>query len=334
MASLHQIHRALLTAPSLLPDTVFSLNIQDQPFGTAWSYARPAFPAPAASLPHINRAFLMPHFSFWSWPLPFVGVFARAAAAVDALEASLPFAKKDPRAVWRGTARFNGAHYPRLRQRLLKVAQGKDWADVQPLSRGQNVSADIDPDVAPGGYGSATNSLLVEDFCRYKYILHTEGITYSGRFQFLQMCGSVLITPPIAWLQHTTHLVRPLFSDDLDLGSGPGTESWIPDPDIVKAWPTRYRPEEANIVFVSPEWTDLEGTVRWLEEHPQVAEGIARRQRELFVGGGYLSPAAETCYWRALVRGWNKVASLEGEGWEEKEGMRWELFSMRHEGRE
>ncbi len=50
---------------------------------------------------------------------------------------------------------------------------------------------------------------MMEDFCRYKYVIHTEGVTYSGRLQFLQMCASVLLTPPMAWRQHTTHLVRP-----------------------------------------------------------------------------------------------------------------------------
>jgi len=270
----------------------------------------------------ITRAFLMPHFSFWGWPLPFVGAFPRVVAAVDAVEASLTFRKKDPRPVWRGTARFNSGHNPHLRQKLLEVTRGAAWADVQALAWNDR-PAEADPD----GYHSANNSLMIEDFCRYKYVLHTEGITYSGRFQLLQMCGSVLLTPPIAWLQHTTHLVKPLFSCDLDGGGAP----WSPLREVERGWPTRHKPEEANIVFVSPDWSDLEGTVRWLEEHPDVAEGIARRQRELFVGGGYFSPAAEACYWRALIRGWSKVVRFEGDDWEQKEGIRWELFSMGHD---
>ncbi|KAL1844892.1 hypothetical protein VTK73DRAFT_1568 [Phialemonium thermophilum] len=168
------------------------------------------------------------------------------------------------------------------------------------------------------------------------------------------MCASVLLTPPIAWLQHTTHLVRPLFSCDLDLdldldleeaprdASGQqqprrrrrrqaSPSSWTPSADVQKGWPRRYAADEANLIFVAPDWSDLEATVRWLERNPQVAEGIARRQRDLFVGGGYFSPAAEACYWRALIRGWSRVARTEGEGWEEKEGVRWELFSMGHD---
>ncbi len=64
---------------------------------------------------------------------PTIGSHARAAAAIDAIEAALPFPRKDPRPVWRGTAGFYGAHNPDLRADLLKVAGGAAWADVQEL---------------------------------------------------------------------------------------------------------------------------------------------------------------------------------------------------------
>ena len=117
-------------------------------------------------------------------------------------------------------------------------------------------------------------------------------------------------------------------------------KGWKPTPRTVEAWPTRYDAAEANIVFVAPDWSDLEDTISWLEGHPEVAAGIARRQRELFVGGGYFSPAAETCYWRALVRGWASVAVVDGGngngngtgagggGWDEEEGVTYEMFSL------
>ncbi|KAL2016380.1 hypothetical protein VTK56DRAFT_3802 [Thermocarpiscus australiensis] len=313
-ASLHQLHRALITAPSPLPDTIFSLNFQDQPFGTAWAYSRPADPAFRPADPNA-RTFLMPHFSFWAWPLPFIGSMARAARAVADVERAYlkqdNWHRKIPRAVWRGTTWFNSVHSPRLRQALVAAARGRPWADVEPLEW-------------QGNNNNASNALPIEEFCRYKYVVHTEGVTYSGRFQFLQMCASVVLTPPIMWMQHTTHLVRPLFSSDLGL-KGKG---WTPSEKVRRAWPVHYRPEEANIVFVAPDWSDLGETVAWLEEHPEIAEGIARRQRDLFVGGGYFSPAAEACYWRALVRGWAKMARTEGQGWEETQGVTFEAFSL------
>ncbi|KAI0454611.1 glycosyl transferase family 90-domain-containing protein [Xylaria acuta] len=312
-AALHQINRAIITSPEKLPDTVFSLNIRDQPYGTAWSYSRPAYAAPASALPPITRAFLMPHFALWSWPLPSIGSVARAADAIARIEDSLPFARKDPRVVWRGSARFNGVHQPTLRWDLLRATAGAETPGY-----GEQGNADTNPD------GNAT-TLMIEDFCRYKYVLYTDGVTYSGRLPFLQMCRSVLLTPPIAWRQHTTHLVRPLFSSDLGLGV---PHEWALSSGIRKAWPTHYGPAEANAVFVAPDWSDLGDTISWLEAHPDVAEGIARRQRDLFVGRGYLSPAMETCYWRALIRGWSSVARLEEKGWEDRAGVSWEEFSL------
>ncbi|KAI8627166.1 glycosyl transferase family 90-domain-containing protein [Xylariaceae sp. FL1651] len=326
-AALHQIHRAILTSPEPLPDTVFALNIRDQPYGTAWSYSRPAYAASASAMPPISRAFLMPHFSFWSWPLPFIGSVSRAAAAISRIEGSLPFSQKDPRVVWRGMARFNGVHNPTLRQDLLSVTAGTRWADVQALDSydlESSAQGNMKAATEKGG-GSSGSAIMIEDFCRYKYVLYTDGVTYSGRLQFLQMCRSVLLTPPIAWLQYTTHLIRPLFSSDLDLG---GKQSWTQSEGIRKAWPTPYGPGEANAVFVAPDWSDLEDTVKWLEEHTDVAAGIATRQRDLFVEQGYLSPAAEVCYWRALIRGWSTVVELEDEGWEDETGISWESFTM------
>ena len=78
--------------------------------------------------------------------------------------------------------------------------------------------------------------------------------------------------------------------------------------------------------FVAPDWSDLEDTVLWLEQNPRAAQGIARRQRDLFAGGGYFSPAAEVCYWRALVRGWHKVAKFDEKEWEGREGVPYETF--------
>lgn len=310
-AALHQLHRAILTTPasdSPLPNTLISLNFQDQPFGTSWAYSRQADPQsrPGAQTDgDANaRTWLMPHFSFWAWKLPFIGSMGRANQAVAAIEAATPsFGAKIPKAVWRGTTWFNSVHNPRLRANLVGATKDKPWADVEAL-KWDTVSTDT-----KNGERTASNSLMIEDFCKYKYVLYTEGVTYSGRFQFLQMCESVLITPAISWMQHATHFVRPVFSNTLKGMEG----GWTPSEVVKRAWPVSWGVEEANAVFVKPDWSDLEDVVHWLEEHPREAEGIARRQRETFVDGGYFSPAAEMCYWRALVRGWSEVVRWNAE---------------------
>ena len=324
---MHQLHRALVTSPEPVPDTFFSLNFQDQPFGTAWGYSR-AIDTALHGQDGNERAFLMPHFSFWAWKLPFVGSMTRSAAAIAKLElTSYPgFADKIPRAVWRGTAHFNSVHSPHLRQNLLAVTKGKTWADVEALEWVGGGS---------GGNGhqghNATNALAIEDFCRYRYVLYTEGIAYSGRFQFLQMCNSITIAPPILWMQHTTHLAKPIFSSHLLAASregGRGSGAAARQPSGHKSWPVSYPVDEANIVFVAPGWSDLEDTVAWLEAHPDVADGIAGHQRDLFVGGGYFSPASEACYWRALVHGWSKVAVVDGREWAGQDEVPYETFVL------
>lgn len=301
----------------------------------------------------------MPHFSHWAWDLPFVGSIPRASAAIDTLESTLSFDQKIPKAVWRGTTWYNSAQSPGLRQKLVAATKNQPWADVQALVWNASDSR------------IAANAIPIEDFCRYKYIIHTEGVTYSGRFQFLQMCNSIVLTPPLKWLQHTTHLVKPLFSSTIleaaSSSSLPPSDSrkaakqeiqqkstgkywkphppsankkpWIPNQRTLLTWPKQYAPEEANIVFVAPDWSDLGDVVHWLEAHPHIAEGIAARQRDLFVGGGYFSPAAEVCYWRALVKGWAGMARVvnqgvgdweahDGKNWFEEEGTSYEAWSL------
>jgi hypothetical protein len=280
----------------------------------------------------------MPHFAFWTWPLAFVGSIHNAATSIAAIESTLPFSKKNPRAIWRGTSWYNNgaSPNPRLRQELIKLTKDATWADVQPLKWTTSSK-------------EASNSVRIEDFCRYKYIIYTEGVGYSGRLNFHQLCESVILSPPLEWIQHTTHLVKPIFSTNLfELESSLKRESENeeqrtkdaegyklnkrnldhPSDRTKVSWPVTYPVSEANMIFVAPNWSDLEATVQLLEKYPKVAKGIARRQRELFAGGGYLSPAAEVCYWRALIRGWSSVADIDGEkGWE-ADGMSWEQFSL------
>ncbi|OTB00653.1 hypothetical protein M426DRAFT_75656 [Hypoxylon sp. CI-4A] len=330
-ATLHQIANALLTTPPTepLPDTILAFNHEDDPHSPSLSYARPADPAFDGPT---RRFFAIPHFSFYAWPIASVGSFSRAAAAIRAVEtqyassssssssSSWTTHSKIPRAVWRGTTWFNNPRAGRLRQDLVAGTRDKPWADVEAL------------------HGNGSNALGIEDFCRYRYVVYTEGVTYSGRLQYHQLCASVVLAPPLAWMQHLTHLARPVFSSSLDgvqrLPAPPAGESRrlapYPAPWVQAAWPTSHDPAaDANMVFVAPDWSDLESTVEWLEQHPRIAEGIARRQRALFDGAGYLSVAAENCYWRALLRGWSSVVRFDEREFDDLDEMPWEEFSLK-----
>ncbi|KAI1302010.1 hypothetical protein F5Y03DRAFT_215041 [Xylaria venustula] len=440
-ATLHQIANALLTWPrpalsppsspfSHIPNTIFAFNHHDDPKASAFSYSRPADPAlQMTESGESKRFFLIPHFSFYSWPLPFIGSLPRAARRITEIEAETgassgsgsgsSFASKIPRAVWRGTTWFNNPRAGRLRQNLVRAfgtstdeSKNKNanresasrWADIEALDWSSSSSSSKTTQGKQTTDGkadrNASNALPIEDFCRYKYIIHTEGVTYSGRFQFHNLCASVVLTPPLAWMQHVTHLLRPVFSYTLDPfapdspSSPPSSFSFsysspppsrlslrslfsfltpspqhsiqkeeaaeiseekvnvksggiprtpidlggnekppplapYPAPWVRTAWPTEHDASEANIVFVAPDWSDLEATVAWLEAHPQTAAGIAGRQRALFEGGGYFSPAAEMCYWRGLIRGWSEIVRVDEGAFDDLEEMTWEEFSLK-----
>jgi len=156
-----------------------------------------------------------------------------------------------------------------------------------------------------------------------------KGVTYSGRLPFHQSCRSVILTPPLSYLMHTTHLLRPLFSSSLPLSPSPSNQD---QPRPNSRWPKSYPPSQANIIFISPDWSDLEATVAWLRANPKIAEGIAERQSNV-VRKGYLSEASEVCYWRSLVRGWSSVVRIDEQEWgswddEGSRGLRWEEFSL------
>jgi len=44
------------------------------------------------------------------------------------------------------------------------------------------------------------------------------------------------------------------------------------------------------------------------------------------VGRGYLSQAAEVCYWRRFIKSWGETVRWDEGQW--SEGMRWETFSL------
>ncbi|PMD24641.1 hypothetical protein NA56DRAFT_594946, partial [Hyaloscypha hepaticicola] len=309
-AALHQLHRAIITSPEPIPDTILTLSILDTPHLNALSFSR-------SNDPQISQDFwIMPHFSFWTWPLPFIGTLDSALSRISTVESSTPWSKKIDKVVWRGTAWFNSVGNTNLRPKLLEVTKGKEWADVEDLKWYSNAE-------------KASNSLLIEDFCKYKYIIYTEGVTYSGRLPFHQSCRSIILTPPLSYLMHTTHLIRPLFSSSIPLPSSSLSQN---QPHLNSRWPRSYPQSQANIIFISPDWSDLEATVEWLRAHPEIAEGIAERQRDV-VRKGYLSEASEVCYWRSLVRGWSSVVRIDEQEWgawddEGSRGLRWEEFSL------
>lgn len=118
--------------------------------------------------------------------------------------------------------------------------------------------------------------LSSEDQCRYKFAAHTEGTSWSGRLKYLLSCNSVVFIHPLKYYTHLYHLLEPT-----------GTQQ--------------------NYVPVKSDWSDLGLKVQQLIDDEDKGATIAGNARSVF-RDRYLTPAAQTCYFRRLFHAWRNVA--------------------------
>jgi hypothetical protein len=114
----------------------------------------------------------MPHFSSWSWPVEYLGPLDEALDKIERIEKGAPWEKKIKKAVWRGTTWFSPDWNPGLRPNLVEVAGGKEWADVELWGQGQEQN----------------NTIPIEEFCRYRYIVYTEVCLRNPPFPCIASC--------------------------------------------------------------------------------------------------------------------------------------------------
>ncbi|KAI9831932.1 MAG: hypothetical protein M1819_004654 [Sarea resinae] len=275
MAVLHALHRALITSPTPLPNIEFTFSVDDWlPPQSQWAFARKT---------EDRQTWLMPDFGYWSWPETKVGAYGEvqrkaiemeqgsdegqnggdhkssdALAPNPSVPSSWSWGKKVPRLLWRGAT----MSLP-LREALVRVAASKPWADVKALDWHDKSSM-------------STDLKSMSEHCQYKYLMHTEGNSYSGRLKYLQNCRSVIVAHDMDWLQHQSPLMA---------SSGPGQ----------------------NYVKVRRDFEDLEASIQALLKDDKKAEKIAENNVRTF-RERYLTPAAEVCYWRRLIQGWANVS--------------------------
>ncbi len=239
-----------------------------------WAYSKKA--------EHTNT-WLMPDFGYWSWPEVKVGSYNKIrhliadvdeGAIIDGQRrGGLEFQRKTPKILWRGNV--NTA--PAIREMLIQATEGKSWADVKALDWGNhdNIEANLIP---------------MDDHCRYMFLAHTEGRSFSGRGKYLQNCRSVLVAHKLQWKEAHHGALR---------STGP----------------------EANYVEVERDFSDLEGKIQHLIEHPEEAQRIADNGVRTF-RDRYLTPAAEACYWRRLITAWRSV-SFEPRLYNDTQSKQW-----------
>ncbi len=210
----------------------------------------------------MDRVWVIPDFNFWAYPrvAGSFGSFQRESMAIE----HDSFAQKRGQLVWRGTLEFNWE----LRTALLKQSEGQAWSDVRELK--EDAQSDF--------------RISMPDHCRYKYAVHTEGTTWSGRLKYLLSCHSVVFIHHLSWYTHLYHLLIP---------SGP----------------------EQNYVQAENDWSDLPVKIEDLIDNPAKAEMIADNAAATF-RDLYFTPAAQTCYWRKLFAIWRDI-TYEPEPFEE-----------------
>lgn len=252
-----QIHRALLGATAIgetLPSIEFSVSVDDRPNTpedpddkhTLWAFSR------KYDNSSNDRAWVMPDFNFWSWR-GVAGSFTEMRSRGKDLDEYIP--DKIPKAVWRGAVWTN----PEVRAPLLKVTKNKPWADVFEFD-----------------WMTRDNFIPMEDFCRYAFLVHTEGRSWSGRLKYLLNCDSVTMIHDREWTAHYYSLLIP---------DGP----------------------KQNFVPVKRDFSDLKRKVQYYLGNQYEAQRVADNAVATF-RDRYLTLAAETCYWRKLMRSWREMS--------------------------
>lgn len=263
---LNSIHRAISSAqPDTIPDAEFVLSLDDDPQRPVDKMHGKDSNTTAvmglARLSNQTHIWLMPDYAFWAWPSARVGSHSQASREAAETNSQWPWHKKFPKAIWRGSTHVN----PPLRESLVQLTAYKPWADVAECNINDPLTKE--------------HCILQHEHCRYRFPVHTEGYTYSGRLKYLQLCNSAPIIHDLKWEEFHTHLLRP------------------------------YRPEQ-NFIPVKADWSDLEEKVRYYLDHDEETQTIARNNHETFAKK-YLTSAAASCYWRRLIRMWATVQGFE-----------------------
>ncbi|KAG2423678.1 hypothetical protein HYH02_015293 [Chlamydomonas schloesseri] len=249
-AALMLLHRAASRHHAALPDLELVIGCRDQP--------HPGAPFLAWCRPKADQlTWLYPDYSYYDWPEiempPYLAVHKRIAA----VSAHVPFANRTNKFFWRGNLQLSGG-LCKVRQALLdQLGNRTDIADVQSIPRIKDIRKNhsIAPAFTP-----------LWDFCRHKYVVYTEGVSWSARLKFHLLCGSVLVSHPLSW-------------DTLE---------------------TLTMEEGKNVVTVKDrEWSDVVQLHERLEGDPALAESIAAENRQYH---HLLSGDGITCYILELLR--------------------------------
>ena len=204
---------------------------------------------------------LMPCFTLWSWPEARAGRWKGKLNSILNAGLRLKFEERTPKAFWRGVFNNGGrrwfhslsAKYPNL-------------VDVQ-----QNVWSKHDNALPLVGSEAYTT---LEDHCKFKYLLHIEGGSYSSRLKYLLLCGSTVIYDRgNHWDEYWYHLLE--HNQNVILFEKRGNED------------------------------EFNKTLDYLRKNEDKAKEIGNQGRQLV--SHYLSENAISCFWWKILDEYGKL---------------------------
>lgn len=228
--------------------------------------------------------YLFPDFSFASWPeagIPSYQEFRRQAQQVNA---ETPWKSKTNPAFWRGDALAGQNIKPR--ESLLSVATGagtETWSDVKQTSfwvSGPSIEKIVSP----------------PEHCRHKFLIHSEGVAYSGRSKFILSCQSAVVMHALEWEQH----FHPALISDV---TSPDQNHLLLPGSYFEALPETIKSLIAQ---------EVSGTTA-LTTGQRIAANAKRTLTDR-----YLTPAATACYIRAALISYS--SNLVRTSWPDQQG--------------
>jgi EGF-domain serine glucosyl/xylosyltransferase len=259
--------------PHTIPNIEFPFCADDDAIrahrGISWGYTR------HNSFEDQRQVWVIPDFGYWEWYSSQIYSYDDARKKILKRANELTWGQRKDKMIWRGATKFNP-----IREKLVNQVQDKSWGDAMDCAGGPCF-------------------VKLEDHCNYKFILHTEGATYSGRMKYLQQCKSALIMHTVHWITHFSHLLH---------WEGP----------------------QQNVIKVEDDWTDLEEKIEYYLGHPEEAQAVAKRGYKLFAER-YQTPAAISCYFRSLFDAWGANQGYEVKLYDEngrKRGVPFESWAI------
>jgi hypothetical protein len=148
----------------------------------------------------------IPCFSFWNWPEAEITRWNEKIISIKQAGDKKTFDKKESKLFWRGAQTGQRDKFvsitEKYRQKMDVSFMNWERSEFQALPIHKEYRT-------------------LEQHCDYKYLLHLEGKTYSGRLKYLLLCGSPVIFAKIAgweefWYHLLTHQENIIILDSVD----------------------------------------------------------------------------------------------------------------------